>query len=237
MTQVDGTEESEGESPIDYAVLAAEVAAEVKGPRGPEPEQAAVADALARRAAGETYEAIAEGVGISAKRAATWCRTAARIDARFDARQAKPRRVRKEKASAAPLEKLIGWRPRPGTRAVLERRSNDEGRSITAIVQAAVDAYLQRRTAGVEVLVREQLRKGLKPELRAVADAVSAQELELSRQGGNLNQLTRFVNRYRELPVAITGELEANRRELEANRAELARLREAVENLVGGEDR
>ncbi|WP_223373074.1 hypothetical protein [Gordonia bronchialis] len=236
MTQVDSAEESEGGSPIDYAVLAAGVAATAPGPGGPEPSQAEVADALARRAAGQTYEAIAEEVGISAKRAASWCRAAARIDDRFDPRAAKPRRVRAEAAAKAPLEKLIGWRPRPGTRAVLESRAESEGRSITAIVQAAVDAYLQRRTAGVAVLVREQLRKGLKTELRAVADAVGAQELEIARQGNNLNQLARFVNRYRELPVAITDELEANRRELEANRRELARLTEAVEDLVG-EDR
>lgn len=221
---------------VDLTALAVGVVAAVTGPRGPAPAVERVADALARRAAGATYAEIAAATGVSEKRAASWCRAAARIDDRFDPRAAKPRRVRAEAAAKAPLEKLIGWRPRPGTRAVLESRAESEGRSITAIVQAAVDAYLQRRTAGVAVLVREQLRKGLKTELRAVADAVGAQELEIARQGNNLNQLARFVNRYRELPVAITDELEANRRELEANRRELARLTEAVEDLVG-EDR
>ncbi|MDV7171946.1 hypothetical protein R4144_00755 [Gordonia amicalis] len=235
MTEVVGVAQSAGDSPLDYAVLAAGVAA-VKGPRGPASSHGEVADALARRAAGQTYEAIAEEVGISAKRAASWCRAAARIEPRFDARAAKPRSVRKDAAAKAPLEKLIGWRPRPGTRAVLERRAELEGRSLTDLVQAAVDSYVQRKTAGVESLVRRELRKQLKAELRAVADAVSAQSVELTRQGSNLNQLSRFVNRYRELPVAITHELAAYRAELAANRTELARLSAAVESLVGGGD-
>ncbi|MCF8610205.1 hypothetical protein L5G28_08540 [Gordonia sp. HY285] len=229
--------ESTGDSPLDYAVLAAGVAAAVKSTRAPEPEQSVVTKSLRMRADGATYEAIAEGVGVSAKRAASWCRQAARIDDRFDARSDAPRKVRKEAAAKAPLEKLIGWRPRPGTRAVLERRAKIEGRSLTDLVQTAVDAYLQRKSAGVEILVRRQLRKELKAELRAVADAVSSQSVEIARQGNNLNQLTRFCQKYQELPLAITSELESVRLELAANRVELARLTDAVEKLVGGADR
>ena len=236
MTAVDGTEESAGDSPLDYAVLAADVAAAVTGPRGPAPSQIRVADALARRAAGQTYEAIAEAVGVSAKRVASWCRAAQRLDRRFDARGAKPRKVRAGAAAKPGPEKIIGFRPRPGTRAVLERRAEVEGRSLTDLVQTAVDAYVQRKSAGIETLVRRQLRKGLKPELRAVSDAVGAQEMELSRQGNNLNQLVRFTNKYAQLPVAVTAELAATRRELESNRAALERLRAAVEDLIGGED-
>lgn len=237
MAAVDGTVESRSDSDLDYAVLATAVAAAVTGPRGPAPSQIQVADALARRAAGQTYEAIAEGVGVSAKRAATWCKAAQRLDERFDARGVKPRKVRAEAAAKLGPEKIIGFRPRPGTRAVLERRAEIEGRSLTDLVQTAVDAYVQRKSAGIETLVRRQLRKGLKAELRAVADAVGAQEMELARQGSNLNQLARYVNKYKALPVAITEELAATRRELENNRAELERLRAAVEGLVGGEDR
>lgn len=237
MTTQVSTEESEGASPIDYAVLAGVVTAEVKGPRGPELERAEVADALARRAAGETYEAIAEEVGVSAKRAASWCRAAQRIDPRYDARQLKPRKIRKEKLAQPGPEKIIGFRPRPGTRAVLERRAELEGRSLTDLVQTAVDSYLQRKVAGVEVLVRRELRKNLKDELRAVADAVSAQSVELSREGNNWNQLVRFCNRYQELPVSITDQLTANREALDRNAAALDRLSAAVESLVGDEDR
>ncbi|KJR06066.1 hypothetical protein UG54_14740 [Gordonia sihwensis] len=234
---MDGTEESRSEAALDYGVLAADVAAAVTGPRGPAPSQIQVADALARRAAGATYEAIAEDVGVSAKRAATWCRVAQRIDSRFDARGARPRKVRAEAAAKPGPEKMIGFRPRPGTRAVLERRAEIEGRSLTDLVQTAVDAYVQRKSAGIEVQVRRQLRAGLKAELRAVADAVGAQGLELARQGNNVNQVAAFCNRYKELPVAITEELAAARAALEANRAELERLRAAVEDLIGGEDR
>lgn len=237
MAAVDSAEESRSEAALDYAALAADVAAAVTGPRGPAPSQIQVADALARRAAGATYEAIAEDVGVSAKRAASWCRAAQRLDGRFDARGAKPRKIRAEATAKLGPEKIIGFRPRPGTRAVLERRAEIEGRSLTDLLQTAVDAYVQRKSAGIETLVRRQLRKGLKVELRAVADAVGAQTMELARQGNNVNQLAAFCNRYKELPVAITEELAATRRELENNRAELERLRAAVEGLVGGEDR
>lgn len=221
---------------VDPVALAVDVVAEVTGPRARPPEPSQVADALARRASGATYAAIAEAIGVTEKAAALWCRTAERLDPRFDARQAKPRKRRKVAEAKPPREQMIGWRPRPGTREILETRAETEGRSLSALVQAAVDAYLQRRTAGVEVLVREALRKRLKEELRAVAEATGEQALELSRQGNNLNQMVRFVNRYQELPVSITTELAATRAALDANEVALTRLTAAVEHLVGGGD-
>ncbi|GGB18298.1 hypothetical protein [Gordonia jinhuaensis] len=232
MTEEASSEDPTASAVVDLTVLASEVVAAVTGPRGPEPSRSAVRDALRRRAEGAPYAEIASAIdGVSEKRAASWCRAAARIDPRFDAREAKPRRARKG-AQRPELDKLIGWRPRHGTRAALQRRSEVEGRSITVIVQAAVDAYLQRRTAGVEVLVREQLRKGLKEELRAVAKSVGDQRMELARQGNNFNQLVKFTNRYKELPVSVTGEMQQLRAALDANSAELARLRASVEALV-----
>lgn len=235
MTATDSTQESRRGSVLDYGVLAGDVVAEVTGPRARSPEPSLVADALARRTAGSTYAAIASAIGVTEKAAALWCRTAARLDSRFDAREAKPRKVRKAAEAKPPREQMIGWRPRPGTREVLERRAESEGRSLSALVQAAVDSYLQRKTAGVEVLVRQALRKELKEELRAVAEVVGEQRLELSRQGANLNQLVRFCNKYRELPVGITTELAATRAALDANAASLERLITAVESLAGQE--
>lgn len=236
LAEAVSTEESGRASAPDYAVLAADVVAEVTGPRARPPEPSQVADALARRAAGATYAAIAEAIGVTEKSAALWCRTAARLDPRFDARRAKPRKKRKIAEAKPPREPMIGWRPRPGTRAILETRAETEGRSLSALVQAAVDSYLQRKTAGVAVLVREQLRKGLKEELRAVAEATGEQALELARQGNNLNQLSRFCNKYQELPVGVSDELALTRAALDANEAALAALTAAVESLVGGDD-
>ncbi|WP_411815830.1 hypothetical protein [Gordonia sp. SND2] len=236
-TAVDSAERSAGDSPLDLGALAAAVSVAVTGPRGPAPAREDVERVLRMRVDGETYASIAAAVGVSEKRTASWCTAAQTADSRFRARGVKPRKVRKDAAARAPLDKMIGFRPRAGTRAVLERRAELEGRSLSDLVQTAVDAYVERKSAGVEVLVRRQLRRGLKPELRAVADGLARQELELARQGNNLNQLVRFTNKYRQLPVAITDELAATRAELEANRAELERLRSAVDELVGGEDR
>lgn len=237
MAETESVEESGRGSVPDYGALAVDVVAEVAGPRARPPEPLQVADALARRAAGSTYAAIAEAIGVTEKAAALWCSTAARLEPAFDARQAKPRKIRKAAQAKPPREQMIGWRPRPGTRAVLEARAESEGRSLSALVQSAVDSYLQRKTAGVEILVREQLRKGLKEQLLAVAEETGKLQLELSRQGNNVNQLASFCNRYRELPVAITSELTANRAALAANEAALQQLISAVEKLAGQESK
>ncbi|WP_157436062.1 hypothetical protein [Gordonia malaquae] len=211
---------------VDLELLAAEVADAVKGPRGPEPEQASVADALARRADGETYAAIAAAIGVSEKRAASWCREAARIDARFDAREAKPRRARDHSRRVG--TKMLTARIEAGLLELVARRAGDEGRSTTAVVEAALRSYVGRKVAGLETAVRRELRKRLKEELRELASAIGAHDAELSRQGNNLNQLTAFCNRYKELPVSITDELAATRRALDENRAATERLHETV---------
>ncbi|MFT3663250.1 MAG: hypothetical protein QM809_18360 [Gordonia sp. (in: high G+C Gram-positive bacteria)] len=234
MATADGGDEKDtsATAEVSFDELAAAVASAVAGPRAGAPAAGVVAEALRRRDAGESFETIGAALAITAKRASTWCRTAARIDPRFDAREAKPRKKRVESQARTPLEKLIGWRPRPGTREVLERRAEQEGRSLTDLVQTAVDAYLGRKAAGVEVLVRRELRKGLKAELVALTAALDARERDLARQGSNLNQLVKFCHRYRELPVAITGELAATRTELEVTRAELTALRESVDRRL-----
>ncbi|OBA67773.1 hypothetical protein A5777_16495 [Gordonia sp. 852002-10350_SCH5691597] len=211
---------------VDLTALAVGVMGAVTGPRGPAPAVERVADALARRAAGATYAEIAAAVGISAKRAASWCRAAARIDGRFDARGAKPRRTRA--STRRPATRMLSARVETELVELLARRAESEGRSVTAMVEAALRSFVGRKVAGVETAVRRELRKRLKEELRDLAAAVGAHDAELSRQGNNLNQLAAFCNRYRELPVTIVDELAATRRALEENRAATERLHAAV---------
>ncbi|MFJ7619819.1 hypothetical protein ACIQYZ_13560 [Rhodococcus erythropolis] len=224
MTEADDASGS-GAAALDYEALAAEVAAEVTGPRGRAPELSAVTESLRRRAAGEAYPAIASAIGVSAKRAASWCRTAQRIDARFDAREAKPRRAR---AGGRPASTMFSARIEADLVALVRGRAASEGRSVTSVVESALRGYVGRKVAGVETLVRRELRKRLKEELRELSASVGALSMELRRQGSNLNQIAAFVNRYRELPVSIADELAATRRALEVNEAALERLHAAV---------
>lgn len=225
MTEVDSTEESAGDSPLDYAVLAAEVAAQVTGPRGRAPKLSAVTESLRRRAAGETYPTIAAAVGVSAKRAASWCRAAARIDPRFDAREAKPRKMR---GGVRPVTRMFSARIEDELLGLVEKRAKAEGRAVTSVVESALRAYLGRKVAGIETLVRRELRKGLKTELVGLAAAIGKHDAEWSRQGNNFNQLVHFVNTYEELPVVWLDELERTRQAHDANRAAIEALHAAV---------
>ena len=107
---------------------------------------------------------------------------------------------------------------------------------MTALMQAAWDSYAGRKTAGLELLVRRELRKGLKDQLIAVKDAISTREAALARTGNNLNQLTRFCHRYIELPVGLTAALVEAAAAHRAHAEEIRRLREAIDNAVGDAD-
>ncbi|MDV6308091.1 hypothetical protein [Gordonia amicalis] len=217
---------------VDFGVLAAAVADAVTGPRAGRPQEAAVAVALRRRAEGATFTAIAEAIGVSEKRVRLWCRVAEQRDSRFDARGAKPRRVRAAAATRPQLGKMIGFRPRQELREQLEQRAAEEGTTLTNIVEAAVSSYLSRKTPNVGLLVKRQLRKNLAAELAVVGTAVAEQRLELTAQGRNLNQLVRLCNEGR-VPVGVRAEIEATQAALGRNTEVLAALHAAVRTLVG----
>ncbi|ACY19892.1 hypothetical protein Gbro_0562 [Gordonia bronchialis DSM 43247] len=108
-------------------------------------------------------------------------------------RSPKPRGARKE----AP----IAFRPRPGTRARLAKRAG--GRSISHEVELAVDAWLGRKVAEVDPVLRDHLAA----ELSAIGDRlaeVAHQEAGVAR---NYNQMQHFLNTYRELPVGLREEV------------------------------
>ena len=129
----------------------------------------------------------------------------------------KPRPITKETP--------IAFRPRPGTRARLEKRAGR--RPLSVVVEQAVDAYLGRKVQDVD----PSLRAALSVELAQVADRLASIEHAERGVGRNANQIAKFLNTYRELPVNLGQELgEFNRihagvlAELAANRASLDRL-------------
>ena len=95
------------------------------------------------------------------------------------------------------------------------------------VVEQAVDAYLGRKVQDVD----PSLRAALSVELAQVADRLASIEHAERGVGRNANQIAKFLNTYRELPVNLGQELgEFNRihagvlAELAANRASLDRL-------------
>ncbi|MCX2964177.1 hypothetical protein [Gordonia aquimaris] len=221
MTAVDSAQRSRPQA-LDLGELATAVTAEVTGPRGRAPELSAVTESLRQRAAGEPYSSIAAAVGVTEKRAASWCRTAARLDKRFDAREAKVRK------STGASRTMLSARIEDDVIGLVHKRAHAEGRSVTSVVESALQSYVGRKVAGLETAVRRALRKNLRGELRDLAAAIGAARSELTKQGVNLNQLALFCNRYRELPGSITDELERTRQALDENRAAIEALHASV---------
>ncbi len=147
-------------------------------------------------------------------RAATAAGTAVPVPGR------KPRPVTKE----AP----IAFRPRPGTRARLERRAGD--RALSKLVEEAVDAYLGRKVVEVD----PELRAALSGELIVIADHLAAIEHHEAGIGRNRNQLQLFVNRYRELPVTIAAEMREENRLHEEVLIALTEIRDRLDQLIVG---
>jgi len=230
-TAESGEDRATATAVVDLKALAVDVAAAAAGPRSGPADAAAVADVLRRRTAGASYAEIAVAVAdVSEKRAAAWCKAAQRLDARFDARQARPRKVRagaKQRST-----RMFSARLDTDLVELVERRAAAEGRSVTSMVDVALRSYVGRKVAGVETMVRRELRKALKPALIATKDALGRVERELVKQGINLNQLAHHVNGYGELPVAWLDELEATRSALDVARAELRELRAAIDRSV-----
>lgn len=69
--------------------------------------------------------------------------------------------------------------------------------------------------------------------LISVRDALSEQQLEAIAQGNNANQMSRFVNTYKELPTSITETLAAFTEAIDGWREALDRMATAVEAVAG----
>lgn len=134
----------------------------------------------------------------------------------------KPRLITKE----AP----IAFRPRPGTRARLEKRAGQ--RSLSVVVELAVDAYLGRKVVDVDPSLRAALAAGLSE----VGDRLASIEHDERGVGRNLNQIAKFLNTYREIPLGLAQELrEANRIHADVL-AELAAIRAALDRLIAAHE-
>ncbi|OBA40773.1 plasmid mobilization relaxosome protein MobC [Gordonia sp. 852002-51296_SCH5728562-b] len=128
----------------------------------------------------------------------------------------------------APKEQPIAFRPRPGTRARLAKRAGT--RSLSAVVEQAVDAWLGRVVREVD----PTLRAALAVELGIIGDRLSDIAHQSAGIGRNCNQLARYCNTYRELPVGISDELAELRAAVNALAAELAAVRQTLDAILGG---
>ncbi|WP_438472817.1 hypothetical protein [Rhodococcus erythropolis] len=120
----------------------------------------------------------------------------------------------------------IAFRPRPGTRAQLEKLAGDQ--SLSVVVAAAVDAYLGRKVREVD----PKLRAALASELAPIGDQLAAIATQEAGIGNNLNQQARFLNTYHEPPPIYGEELAVLNNRHEAVLAELRAIRAALDSLV-----
>ncbi|MCZ0914108.1 plasmid mobilization relaxosome protein MobC [Gordonia amicalis] len=134
----------------------------------------------------------------------------------------KPRPITKESP--------IAFRPRPGTRGRLEKRAGQ--RSLSVVVELAVDAYLGRKVVDVD----PSLRAALAAELSEVGDRLASIEHDERGVGRNLNQIARFLNTYREIPLGLAQELREANKIHERVLTELAAIRGALDRLVAAHE-
>lgn len=125
----------------------------------------------------------------------------------------------------APKEAPIAFRPRPGTRARLAKRAGS--RSLSSVVEQAVDAWLGRKVVEVD----PTLRAALAVELSVIGDRLSDIAHQAVGVGRNCNQIAKFCNTYRELPLGIVSELAELRTAVNALVTELAAVRRALDAL------
>lgn len=150
------------------------------------------------------------------------------IGAAKDPQGPQPPRAGRKPSVGRPTTKEgpIAFRPRPGTRAQLEKRAGDQ--SLSVVVSAAVDAYLGRKVREVD----PKLRAALIDELSPISSQLAGIAVKESGIGNNLNQIARFFNTYSVAPPAYSEELATLTASHEAVLAELRTIRAALETLV-----
>lgn len=122
-------------------------------------------------------------------------------------------------------EAPIAFRPRPGTRARLVKRAGN--RSLSAVVEQAVDAWLGRVVKEID----PTLRAALAVELGVIGDRLSEIAHQAAGVGRNCNQIAKFCNTYRELPIGIGSELAELRVAINALVTELAAVRQTLDAI------
>ena len=105
----------------------------------------------------------------------------------------------------ATKDRPIAFRPRHGLRHQLEQRA--AGRPLSSVVEEAVAAYVARRPPPQAPRVDPHFRAEVTDLLVRVGDALQDMHVQEAGVGRNVNQLARFTNTYRELPVTMTDEL------------------------------
>ena len=217
--------------------VAAAVAEEASGSQTREALRRAVPQALQRRAAGESYAAIGRdlspvlpvGPHTAAKWVADWCKVAAAIADDELAQRLVATPVRTGPRRATKSKVFVGFRPTPATAAALEARRGSMSLAQTAEKYVEIGLGRRRTRQG------DAPATGVPTEVLVdVANEVAALRLELSRQGNNLNQLTRYAATYRELPLNIERQLTAATQQLDATQqAVIALINTALSNTTG----
>lgn len=234
MTTSDG-DGGFGGSATELGELARAVASAVERPRAAAPPPSAVAFALDGRARGKSYaelgRRLAEPLRLkpaqAAKAASLWCRTAETLDPSYRA-GGEPRKAREGTGRSRPVAARLD----PGLYERLIVAA--DGRPVSGVVEAAVKAYLRRVVPGKGEVMSLQRRKALQEALSRVADELAGIRVQAAGIGKNVNQQTKFINTYRELPVKHSVELarmndghEAVVTQLDAVRASIDALLEA----------
>ncbi len=233
MTAKDGAEKSAGQRPVDFAALADAVSAAAERSRAAAPPADLVAEALARRAGGEAFTAIGRdlaprlrlGAQQAAKAVSAWCRMAAEMDPGYDAGNA-PQRAAKGAGKSRPV--AVRLMPSDYERLI----EVAEGMAVSAVVERAVRAYLRRAAPGHDEVMTARRRRLLQDELSRVADELSAIRVQEAGIAKNFNQQTKFLNTYKELPVAHAREVARVNDVRESLIGELVEIRRSVDRLA-----
>lgn len=197
--------------------VAAAVAEEASGSKTREALRLTVPQALQRRAAGESYAAIGRGIaeelGVSTSTAAKWvslwCGLAATIADTEVAAVLAPARASTGRKERRKTDAMISFRPTP--KVLDDLRARSAGMSVNQAAEKYLEVGLNRRRPRLDPAPQALPMDAL----INMADATSMLRTELRREGNNLNQVTRYVHTYRELPRNITAQLTATQQQLE----------------------
>ncbi|MCD2143721.1 plasmid mobilization relaxosome protein MobC [Gordonia paraffinivorans] len=220
---------------VDLDKLAVGVAEAVTGPKGTAVAEAAVAQALRRRAAGASFRDIgaqlrrrpdfdAVSDNAAAKAVSQWCRVAEQLEPAFCGRiPTSPTKARtkgpvRSVRLPADLDEQVRLRAR--------------GRPIGVAMEELIAIGVGRRPPTQQRLFKARRRKALGTALGNAHEGTTSVAHQLSRIGANLNQLAMYANQRRELPFGVADELALIRREMRRITREVTSIRAALEHVV-----
>lgn len=176
-----------------------------------------VAEAVRRRASGESFAAIGRALQVPPRRVSAWCSAADPAAA-----------VRRPRATTkgAPVAVRL---PLPLHRQVTKRAGRGP---VGAVVVDLVAAGLAKPAPDDADVWDAAERREIAQRVIAATNALGALEVQVRAAGRLLNQVARYLGVYRELPVSVVDELAAVRESVEKFTTEAAAIRESLDGLV-----